>query len=64
MGDVTLTGSMIVISDEMISNDSLDSLVINERSRSIIRRLSRNDLVPYTSQAKGKRDLKIGGLGR
>ena len=37
MGDVMLAGAVVVISDETISNDSLDTLSIDERGRTILR---------------------------
>lgn len=55
MGEVVLTGSMVVISGETISNDSLDALIIDERGRSTIRLPSRDELVPRTPQAGEKK---------
>ncbi len=55
MGDVTLAGSVVVISDETISNDSLDSLSIDERGRSIIRYPSRDEIAPRAPQAGEKK---------
>ena len=37
IGDVMLAGSVVVISDETISNDSLDTLSIDERGRTVLR---------------------------
>lgn len=57
MGDVVLAGTVVVISDETISNDSLDKLLINERERTIIRHPSRYELTPHNQQ--GKREKPI-----
>ena len=43
-GDVRLTGSALVISGEEIRNDTLDSLVISGKNRSVIRDSSRDEL--------------------
>ncbi len=55
MGDVTLAGSVVVISNETISNDSLDSLSIDERGCSIIRYPSRDEIAPRAPQAGEKK---------
>ena len=55
MGDVALTGSMVVISDETISNDSLDTLSIDERGRTIIRDPSRDELHPRQPEKAGEK---------
>ena len=55
MGDVALTGSMVVISDETISNDSLDTLSIDERGRTIIRDPSRDELHPRQPDGIGEK---------
>jgi len=55
MGDVTLTGSVVVISDETISNDSLDTLLIDERGRTVIRDPSRDEIAPRVPQAGEKK---------
>ena len=54
MGDVMLAGTVVVISDETISNDSLDTLSIDDRGRYIIRDPSRDELAPHQPQEKQK----------
>jgi len=55
MGDVMLAGSVVVISDETISNDSLDTLSIDEWGRTVLRAPSRDKLTPGQPQEKQKR---------
>ena len=55
MGDVMLAGTLVVISDETISNDSLDTLSIDERGRTILRDPSRDELAPRRPQEKQKK---------
>lgn len=55
MGDVMLAGAVVVISDETISNDSLDTLSIDDRGRCIIRDPSRDELAPHRQQEKQKK---------
>ena len=55
MGDVMLAGSVVVISDETISNDSLDTLSIDERGRTVIRDPSRDEIAPRTPQTDEKK---------
>ncbi len=54
-GDIHIMGTAVVISGEAIRNNTLDTLVINEHDRSIIRDPSRDELAPKISQAKGKK---------
>ena len=58
MGDVMLAGTVVVISDETISNDSLDTLSIDEQHRTILRNPSRDKLAPRTPQAGEKKKTK------
>lgn len=58
MGDVMLAGTVVVISDETISNDSLDTLSIDEQRRTILRDPSRDKLAPRTPQAGEKKKTK------
>ena len=56
-GDVRLTGMALVVSGEEICNDTLDTLVISEKGRSVIRDPSRDELAPKETprqQDKGK----------
>ena len=54
IGDVTLTGAAVVISGEEILNDSLDTLIIDDRGRTILRDPSRDELAPRMPQAEEK----------
>lgn len=60
VGDVMLAGTVVVISDETISNDSLDTLSIDDRGRYIIRAPSRDELAPRQSQEKQKKPRNRG----
>ena len=64
IGDVMLAGSVVVISDETISNDSLDTLSIDERGRTIIRAPSRDELAPRQPQAEEKKKSRKKGRDR
>ena len=64
MGDVMLAGSVVVISDETISNDSLDTLSIDERGRTILRAPSRDELAPRQPQAEEKKKSRKKGRDR
>ena len=55
IGDVMLAGTAVVISDETISNDSLDTLSIDEQRRTILRDPSRDELAPRQLQEKQKK---------
>ena len=63
MGDVMLAGAVVVISDESISNDSPDTLSIDERGRTILRAPSRDELAPRQPQAQ-KKKMKDRGRDR
>ena len=64
IGDVMLAGSVVVISDETISNDSLDTLSIDERGRTILRTPSRDELTPRQPQAEEKKKSRKKGRDR
>ncbi len=64
MGDVMLAGSVVVISDETISNDSLDTLSIDDRGRCMIRDSSRDELAPHKSQTNRRKKPKEKGQNR
>ena len=59
-----LAGSVVVISDETISNDSLDTLSIDERGRTILRAPSRDELAPRQPQAEEKKKSRKKGRDR
>jgi len=63
-GDIHIMGTAVVISGEEIRNNTLDTLVINEHGRSIIRDPSRDELTPKISQAKGKKKSREIGPSR
>lgn len=60
IGDVTLTGTAVVISGEAILNESLDTLIIDDRGRTIIRAPSRDELAPCQPQEKQKKPKNKG----
>ena len=60
IGDVMLAGTVVVISGETISNDSLDTLSIDEHGRTILRNPSRDELVPRQPQEKQKKPRNRG----
>ena len=60
IGDVTLTGTAVVISGEEILNESLDTLIIDDRGRTIIRAPSRYELAPCQPQEKQKKPKNKG----
>ena len=60
MGDVMLAGTVVVISDETISNDSLDTLSINEKGCTILRDPSRDELAPHRPQEQQKKPKSRG----
>lgn len=64
VGDVMLAGAVVVISGEEIVNDSLDTLSVDERGRTIIRAPSRDELSPSVPQAKEKKKGRQKGRGR
>ncbi len=54
-GDIHIMGTAVVISGEEIRNGTLDTLVINEHGRSVIRDPSRDEIAPRTPQADEKK---------
>jgi len=63
-GDIHIKGTAVVISGETIHNDTLDTLVIDEHGRSVIRDPSRDELAPYTPQPKEKKKSRTKEPGR
>jgi hypothetical protein len=57
-GDIHVTGTAVVISGEEILNDTLDTLVISEQGRSVIRDPSRDELTPEAPQMAKKEKIK------
>lgn len=55
-GDVRLTGTALVISGEEICNDTLDTLVISGKNRSILRDSSRDELAPRPRQQEPQKE--------
>ena len=64
MGDVMLTGTVVVISNETISNDSLDTLSVDEHGRTILRDPLRDELVPRRQQERQAKQKKPKSRGR
>ena len=64
MGDVMLTGTVVVISNETISNDSPDTLSVNEHGRTILRNPLRDELVPRRQQERQAKQKKPKSRGR
>ena len=64
MGDVMLTGTMVVISNETISNDSLDTLSVDEHGHTILRDPLRDELVPRRQQERQAKQKKTKSRGR
>lgn len=59
-GDVTLSGTAVVIEGETLSNDSVDSLLIDERGRTILCDPSGDTLVPYRQDEKQEKQKNRG----
>ena len=53
-GDVHLTDTALIISGEEICNDSLDTLVMDGKGRSVIRDPSRDELAPQEPEPQQK----------
>jgi len=62
-GDIHIMGTAVVIDGEEIRNNTLDTLVINEKGRSIIRDPSRDELAPQMLEPQ-KEKCKKRGLER
>ena len=62
-GDVRLTGTALVISGEEICNDTLDTLLISGKNRSVIRSSFRDQLAPKKT-APQKEKSKSRGMSR
>ncbi len=60
MGDVHIMGNAVVLGDEKIANETLDTLVINGQERSVIRDPSRDELAPHQQQEKQKKPRNRG----
>ena len=59
-GDIHVMGTAVVASGEVIRNDTLDTLVIRETGRSVIRDPSRDELAPHRHQEKQKKPRNKG----
>ena len=62
-GDIHIMGTAVVIDGEEIRNNTLDTLVINEKGRSIIWDPSRDELAPQMLEPQ-KEKCKKRGLER
>ena len=58
-----LTGTVVVISNETISNDSPDTLSVDEHGRTILRDPSRDELVPHRQQERQAKQKKTRNRG-
>ena len=58
MGDVHLSGNAVVLGSEEIRNDTPDTLLINERGRTVRRDPSRDELAPRAPRAQGTEERK------
>lgn len=63
-GDVHVMGTAVVISGETIINDTLDTLIIRETGRSVLRDPSRDELAPHRPQTKEKTKSRERGQER
>lgn len=64
-GDVRLIGTALVISGEEIRNDTLDTLLISGKNRSVIRDSSRDELAPSPRQSEPqKKKVQTRGMNR
>ena len=64
MGDVRLTGNAVVLGEERITNETLDTLVIDGAVRSVLRDPSRDELAPSQPVQHKDKQKKRGGLSR
>lgn len=60
IGDIHVMGKAVIWGEEKIVNDSLDTYVINDQDRSVIRDPSRDELAPYRPQEKQKKPRNKG----
>ena len=60
VGNVAMSGNIVVISDETVSNDSLDTLSIDDRGRRVIRDPSRDEVRPRQPAAQKEKGRKRG----
>lgn len=59
-GDVHVMGATVIMSGETIRNETLDTLIINETGRSIVRDPSRDELKPCQPLQKEKKPRRRG----
>ena len=60
MGDVHIAGKTVILSEERVSNDTPDTLILNGQERSVIRDSSRDELAPRQPQEKQKKPRNQG----
>ena len=58
VGEVRISGSVIVFDTEEISNPSLDTFIINDQGRSIVRNPSRDELTPHLQEKEKTAQVK------
>lgn len=64
MGDVHIMGDTVVLCDERVTNETLDTLVLNGQKRSVIRDPSRDELRPCRTFEKREKPPKRKGMER
>lgn len=64
MGDIHIMGDTVVLCDEKVTNETLDTLVLNGQKRSIVRDPSRDELRPCQSFEKREKPPKRKGMDR
>ena len=60
MGDIHVMGKTVILSEEKVTNDTLDTLILNGQERSVIRDPSRDELAPHRQQEKQKKPRNKG----
>lgn len=55
MGDIHVMGKTVILGEEKIAFETLDTLILNGQERSIIRASSRDDLAPAAQRAEEKK---------
>ena len=60
MGDIHVMGKTVILSEERVTNNTLDTLILNGQERSVIRDPSRDELAPHRPQEKQKKPKNKG----
>ena len=64
MPNVHIMGDSVVLCGEEITNETSDTLILNGQKRSIIRKPSRDELIPRKALEKQEKTLKRKGMER